>query len=818
MGVLTRVVRPLSAVLASTLLVLPMTPAAAQSASDEFLTGQAAQAWEHWQATLAAVLEQDAEAIEQTVGDLLAAEPSPFRIALLEEQSQARAAGGGAVLLLEQDYEQEELGPNAARLVELLRAGREQKNMADDGWYFASIGRFDIADANFRELFNSEVDPVALLEFADRLPRRHAILLQLAGHEIMGESVERVQAALREGERIVKADPVRIKRNIARLGGAPRAFENGVSLLKDSGEYAVPFLIETLRNPEQRDMLLPVLRALPQIDRPALNPLVQALECPDTAVKLHAIKALGQIGYGQAAPYLMRLIALPDTTSEVRSAAGEALGALSLGNNASTAPADAAQALVSLAEMYYDDHRTLAADPRLETANVWYWREDILQNVPVPTDIFNEVMCMRLCEKALLLNPDHDAALSLWLAANLRREAQLGERDDDTRPPVFPTGVYFAQSAGPAHTQQTLARALRDGDPAVALGAIEALRRTAGTASLLPGEGRAAPLAEALSSPNRMVRIQAALALGFAVPTGPFVDSQNFLPVLAETLNLHAGLRDALIIDPDAASANAIAGMLRDSGYEVIIDSTLLGALRKVREESPGTDVIFMASDIANPALEPALTALRADIRYAATPVVIIAKEGQHGLVADLVRADHRLAEVRPDDEAERVLATIDAVGGAVGAVAITPERGVALAQEATEVLRLLAVARSPLFQPTDLEAPLLSALTSEDGELRIAVANVLAFVESRKAQAAVAAIALDPEVDEAMRVAMFEALAASAKRNGSLLDSDLVTALTTIAEADENMTIREAASQTLGALNLPSNPASLIIRNTYGG
>ncbi len=31
-------------------------------------------------------------------------------------------------------------------------------------------------------------------------------------------------------------------------------------------------------------------------------------------------------------------------------------------------------------------------------------------------------------------------------------------------------------------------------------------------------------------------------------------------------------------------------------------------------------------------------------------------------------------------------------------------------------------------------------------------------------------------------------------------------------------MLIREAASQTLGALSLPGNPASVIIRNQYGG
>ena len=64
----------------------------------------------------------------------------------------------------------------------------------------------------------------------------------------------------------------------------------------------------------------------------------------------------------------------------------------------------------------------------------------------------------------------------------------------------------------------------------------------------------------------------------------------------------------------------------------------------------------------------------------------------------------------------------------------------------------------------------------------------------------------------------MFTALADAAKHKGNYLPDNLVEQLTGIAESDNNMVIRTAASQTLGALNLPSNPASVIIRNQYGG
>ncbi|MBN2447322.1 MAG: HEAT repeat domain-containing protein, partial [Phycisphaerae bacterium] len=482
------------------------------------------------------------------------------------------------------------------------------------------------------------------------------------------------------------------------------------------------------------------------------------------------------------------------------------------------ADATAATAFERLAELYYGDHRSLAADTRLETANIWYWRDNILQDVPIPTEIFNEVMCMRMCEKALHLVPDHKPALALWLAANLRREAQLGEGEDKTRSGNFPTGIYFAQSAGAEYCQMVLSRAVRDGDPAVALGAITALRKTAGPANLFPGLDRMPPLAAALSFPDRMVRIQAGLALAYARPREPFHGSQNLLPVLSETLSLHAGARDALVIDPYADSSNPVAGVLREAGYAVIVESSLLVGLDKARNESPGTDVIFLASDIKDPGLEAGLETLRKEFRFAATPVVVIAKDAERTLVRDLVRGDHRLGEIESGDAPEQILVAVAKVSAAVGAEPITPERGVALAKEATEALRLFAISHNAIFDLAAAEPALLKAMSTEDAELRIAVAHVLGYLPSAKAQATMAELAFNEETDEAMRVAMFGALAEAAKHQGNLLEAGPVETLIKIAESDANMLIRTAASQALGALNLPGNPASQIIRNLYQG
>lgn len=789
-----------------------------QTSTEGFITGATAQAWAQWSDAMQALLDRNPTRAESAFGELLALDPSPFRVALLADHTVQRTAAGGAVLLFEQDMEVNALGPNGQAVARLLVEGREQMNQADDGFYFCQIGRFDVADANFRALLDADPDPVAVLEFTDRVPKRRDILVQLVVNVTVGASVRDLLRVLDRGEVAIKADPTRIKENIERLGGPPRGYENACEALKASGEYAIPFIVQTLRDPAKRELLRPVVRCLPQIDRPALNPLVMALRMTDDATRQYVTEALAQIGYRQAVPYLLRLLDDPAATPKGRQDAAQALDGLA-GRTGRPTPPSAAQAFLALAEEYYADQPSLAADARLDTANVWYWQDDLLQNIEVPTPIFNEIMCMRCCEEALRLEPGLRPALALWLAANVRREAQLPPgRSDPTRPDNFPPSAYFAQSAGPDYCLMALARAVDNGDPAVALGMVEALHHTAGPASLLADAAGRLPLAEALSFSDRMVRIRAAITLGRGRPLQTFLNHQNLMPVLAEALSLHGGARAALVVDPDAASANVIAGVLRDQGYDVVLETGLLTGLERARKDLPAVDVFFIASDIREPDLAAGLGMLRSEFRFAAAPVVLVSKPGGADLVRALVRADYRLTEVPVGAGRTEINHAIATVSGAVGAKPITPDVGVQLAFETGQVLRDLALTNNPVFNVADVEPALLIALSSSDAALRVLIAEVLGYLGSSKAQEAIAGIALDGSVAEDMRLKMFAALTEAAKRRGNLLGDDAVRRIITIVESEPNMTLREAASASLGALNVPGEPASTLIRNQYRG
>jgi tetratricopeptide (TPR) repeat protein len=784
-----------------------------------FITGQAAQAWTHWQAAMQGILDRNDDAAEQAFGELLALEPSPMRIALLAEHTVKNTTLGGALLLFEQDSELGALEANGDQVAEMLEVGRERKNQADDTFYFSQLGRFDVAGANLTALLEADPDPVALLEFVDRVQRRRDIMVRLLDRPVIGELMAELQSRLNAGELAIKADPTRITENIERLSGPPRGFENALAALKDSGEYAIPFMVQALRAADAPELLPVILRALPAVGRPGLNPMVIALRMDDDATKRYLIQALGQIGYVQAVPYLLQIEQADDTSSEVREAARAALLELKSRGARFDRDLPAAKAFFALAEDYYNERDSLMPDMRLEVANVWYWKDNLLQNVRVPTAIFNEVMAMRCCEEALRLDPEMKPAVALWVAANFRRQAQLplGE-DDATRPDNYPAGVYFAQSAGTEVCRQALARAVDGSDPAVALGTIQALNGIAGPAGLQPGPNERLPLAEALSFPDRLVRVRAALALGAALPKQEFHNYQNLMPVLSEALMMHSGAQTALVVDADNDAANAIAALLRNQDYEVITSASLFDGLQQVRDNLPGVDVIFLASNMEQPTLKAGLAEMRSEFRFASTPAILLTKPGTRDTVREISESDYRVGAIGASPSVGELMREKTLVMRAVGAEAITEALGQELAAEAAEVLRKLVLTSNPVFDVLDAQPALLAALETDSLELRATIAATLGYLGTAEAQIAVARIALDNTESIPERIRMFGALADAAKRSGNLLPDDMVDDILQLAEGAENLQLREAASQALGALNVEGSPASAIIRNQYRG
>ena len=552
----------------------------------------------------------------------------------------------------------------------------------------------------------------------------------------------------------------------------------------------------------------------------------------DNVTKKILIDSLARIGYKQALPYLARVVEDSSASGECRAAAQQAMstiGGTGLKRNA---------LFRDLAEGYYDNTESLRADPRRDTANVWYLRDSELRYVEVPTAIFNDIMAMRSCEEALNANPDMPEVTALWIAANFRREAKLGldvESDqpdalaakDSTRSEDYPRSIYFARAAGAKYNHMVLARAFKDRDPGVALGAIQALSETAGAAGLVGIEDLKQPLSATLAFPNRQVRIKAALALGRALPKMSFPGSQNVIPVLAEAL-AQSGRQSALIVDPDSEQANKMQAVLRAVGFECAIGETLAAARDAGRKQNiTSFDLILLATDIEGPDVLAAVGDLRRDLPTSATPILVVVKEGQISKGNTAARTAPGVEQIPAEitdlgDPAlisDQLMNRVARASQALGMTGLSRDLAMNLALQSAEVLRMIGESNLDVFDFSRATPALIGAVSNESEALRVQAAHAVALAARAEAQEALAANAMNAERGAAERIAMFGSLAESARRNGNLLGgSETVNRLIDFTKTEDDLVLRAAASKALGALDLASNKASEIIRAQYDG
>jgi hypothetical protein len=410
----------------------------------------------------------------------------------------------------------------------------------EDNWndflHYIKIGRFDLAKGYGQVIIESNPDPVELFAISQDNYAGYEILLRV--HEAapdaeLAEISRKVLAIIEQGRFMRRSDPKIIVEEIKRLSGTERGRLIAVKRLKDAGEYAIPYMLDAMADPSRRDELPNIIWALPQIGRPAIRPLVAALQTKDAPLKAEIIKALGKIGYPQSQGYL-KYVVEKDDSPELRNLAADSIGQI----DQTAVRVPAAVLFFQLAEQYYYHAESLAPAEDAGFGNIWFWdftagrltREEVHKNY------FNELMAMRVCEWTLKADPGFGNAIGLWLAAFFKAEASGVEQMPAYFGDKHADALVYATTAGPEYLHQALARAIKDKNADVALGAVEALATTAGEKSLFYALGPAQPLLQALSFDDRAVRYSAAIAVAAAGPRQGFAESKLVVANLADAL------------------------------------------------------------------------------------------------------------------------------------------------------------------------------------------------------------------------------------------------------------------------------------------
>jgi len=314
--------------------------------------------------------------------------------------------------------------------------------------HYTIIGRPDLAKGYAQALLQSNPDPVKLLELSKENPQGYALLLrvnEIAPDPELAELGGKILDIIERGSFIRRADPRVIVTQIRRLSSTERGWFMGVKRLRNAGEYAIPFMLDAMAD-ETRGAEFPyIVRALPQIGRDAIRPLVAALQTENVAIKAQIITALAKIGYPQSQAYLKYLVE-NDDSAELRELAKESLSQIDPG----TLKIPAAQLFFELGEKYYYHAQSLAPAEDADFANIWFFDSDRQRMVREEVDksYFNELMAMRCCEWALKADAGFGPAIGLWLAAFFKAESTGVEKMPQYFGDRHADALVYATTAG----------------------------------------------------------------------------------------------------------------------------------------------------------------------------------------------------------------------------------------------------------------------------------------------------------------------------------------------------------------------------------
>lgn len=689
---------------------------------------------------------------------------------------------------------------------------QDLRNAVEQFWHLAKVANYEAAATAAQQLASQYASrPAELLAAFEatssaRGDNLDVWMLRWQGVEQLHQPVTELYAALEDGRRTRATDPAYIDQNIQRLSVNERAYSLAIGRLRDSGEAAVQRMLVHLANPDQAEHHAAIRRALRDMGRIALNPLLAATEANKHEVILPTLDVLADLGYDAAVPYLVR-VARSAENNAVKQAAARALARMGVANAESL---NAADLYYQLAEKLYYDNASLVADQRRPVAFVWFWEEDRgLQRVEVPSVIFNEIMAMRAAEYALKADPSRGDAVSLWLAANFKREAELPEgQTDSTRAPNQPDAHYYAVSAGTDYVNAVLERAMNDRNSAVALAAARALKQIAGRSNVLNPQ-QVQPLVAAMRYPDRLVRINAAEAVAMALPAESFTGVERVVPVLAEAV-AQTGQTNVVVIVPDQNRAVELVDGLKQANLAAVGGTAVDQALAESRR-LPAVDVIVISEELGADQVQLLMDRAAGDPRLEAAAKVIITRSPASAYAVQALH-DPLLSVTQATDAAglaEAVAQARDAAGG----LQLDEDAATELALRAADLLERLAISQTAmdvsLAQPT-----LLAGLSDQRPELVKAVGRVLGRINSAEAQQGLLDTAAAEQTTPDVAVSLFNSLANSAKLFGNQLNDEQIQRLQQVVEEAQDLQVRSAAAEARGALNLPPEKATQVIIN----
>lgn len=450
------------------------------------------------------------------------------------------------------------------------------------------------------------------------------------------ENIETLNKMLKDATEKVLNDPARVAKFIRNLGATFEEKEFAKFELRRTGEFAVPYMVETLRANPEPAITTGLLETITMLKPETMAGWIAGLDGlqPDQQYTVLAriiarddVMNLLTKAQTDFRPYLWKL-AGSEASPPLAKFSREVLEKIVDG----AAKKQPESELVAAAKVFAD-HKApylgvAAGNPTAGTPSmvpVWTWNagtNKLELNAAVPTGQADEYFGLRYARWALEKSSDYEPAQVLMLSIAAERAMDRGKFGDLAK--TDPT-VYRMLADAPI---TVLADLLGRGLVEKRTGLVLALTQSIGDRA----ENGIKPLLErALDYGDPRVQLAAASAL-LRAPTP--VDSRSRSKIV-EILRRAAGgdpnalpnaKGQALIADPNRQRADDTATHLRALGYETEIYSNGRDLLKRTGRASD-FDIVLIDHHIPNPELSDVVANLRADNRAARRPILVVASQ-----------------------------------------------------------------------------------------------------------------------------------------------------------------------------------------------
>ncbi|MDG2055442.1 MAG: hypothetical protein P8J86_12135 [Phycisphaerales bacterium] len=690
----------------------------------------------------------------------------------------------------------------------LAQAGPEEaaRVYLDDFVHYGLTANVQLAAANGNALMNLPLSDADLAKLVDDGPvpldRFERAIARTQNVPELSDLSSRLALRIEKGRRDLARDPDRVAQAIAMLSGTRRDQLLGRQRLMAAGEYAMPALVEQIRQSNNEQQKLMVLEVMREIGRPGVYPLAVALPHLAPADQRRVVDVLGDIGYFHATPVLLAMSLDDRMTPPVRDSAVLAY------RDAGGLPMDLSSLYALTARRHLEGDSVLVAYPNEATNNVWGWESfGGLRPTPVPTPIFKQVRAMDLSSRSLAVDDTNENALALFVAANLIRQNQMPAGGVD---PIFGqlqySPAFYARVFGPATGQRVLALGIDLDDTQLVRDALSGLSKTSGGGNLFQG-GQRQPLLELADYPDRRVQYESALLLARANPEQNFPGDFRVVPTLASSIRI-SGKNYAMLVAPEEEDRRALASQLEALGFDVLASASRADELEIPISQAPAVDLFVMRAATAGVA-ERSISSVRNYGKIASAPVLCLVPLSEIPTLTNKYVDDRRI-EVAPGGLSEGEMAmAIDVLLERASGGRISELEAEAYAIESLQVMRELAASERSIYNVGDADSTLIEVLNNTTDFMQLMVADVLLLRNTPQAQQAVIDAALRANGDQQMD--LLDRAAESVKLHGNQARQQQVVALVMLNQSATGDTA-DAVATLIGALDLSSRDLIMVV------